>query len=432
MDRKVYIDTIGMETRRLVMEDGVPVEYAVSRQDAARLTGNIYLGRVENILKGMHAAFVHIGHDKNAFLSLDDMPPVLRDAENVSTSKTRIPLKQGQDLIVQVTKEPGGDKGPRVTMNPTFPGVYAVLLPTVQAIGVSRHIVNPARREALLTIGAQACPEGMGLILRTASEEAAEADIAQEVHQLHEQWQHLYEHAAATRAPALLYAEGDLTIRAERDLHAPILQGPFDASLETRLEKDLGRKVWLSSGAYLVIDRTEAMTVIDVNSGKYTGKKNLNDTLLRLNCEAAREIARQIRLRDIGGIILIDFVDMSTEADRETVLRVFMDASAQDRGKRHVHGFTGAGLLELTRRPAYQPIRDALLSPCPCCHGEGVVSSVFAQAHQLLRQVRQRRLSGDESQVELSVSQPIHDQLMAIGLPDNVALTIAAQKGNAG
>ncbi len=421
MKREVLLDTLGEETRMLVLEDGIPVEFALERADAPRLVGGLYIARVINVLRGMEAAFVDIGAERNAFLSLDDLPAIARDADEVRVDiRDRKPLRPGQEVLVQVVKEPGGDKGPRVTMSPTFPGKYIVLLPTVEAIGVSRHIEDEEARRTLYDCAKAACPSGMGLIIRTAGADATALDIKQETETLLARWQEIEQAARVSKAPALLYDDGGLFARAYRDLNAPVATGPWNDPLEQKLEKALRRKVWLDSGAFLIIDRCEAMTVIDVNSGKFTGKKNLADTLLRLNCEAAREIARQIRLRDIGGIIIIDFVDMKAEEDRQAVLDTLCQAMEPDRAKYHIHGFTAAGLLEMTRRPVYQPVLNAMMEPCSACESAGYQLTPDAKAHRLLRQIRARRMGGDEDALTLTAPEPVLAALRRIGLPDSV------------
>ncbi len=357
----------------VVLEDGAPVELAFERAESRPLIGNLYAARVENVLPGMHAAFVDIGLEKNAFLPLDDVPPAVKGLP-VAQSQGKIQVRPGQEILVQVVKEPGGGKGPRVTMNPSFPGKWAVLLPTVAALGVSRHIQDPEERERLLGIAKAACPEGMGLVIRTQAEDAPAGIIAEEAAALAAQWNALAGRARARKAPALVDEAGSLWARAERDLGVAPTRGPIGAALWEKVEKLLRRKVWLDSGAFLVIDVCEAMTVIDVNSGKNAGGKTPGGLALKVNLEAAREAARQVRLRDLGGIIVIDFVDMETDAEREAVLDAFAGASEADRAKRHMHGFSAAGLLEMTRRPVYQPVREALSAPCPHCKGTGVVS----------------------------------------------------------
>ncbi|MDR0896423.1 MAG: ribonuclease E/G [Oscillospiraceae bacterium] len=421
-ERRVLLDQIGLQTRRLVIEDGRPVEFAVEYKGSEPLVGNLYVARVEQVLRGMQAAFVDIGMGKNAFLSLDDLPSAARDLGDAPRVRRAAPLKPGQEIIVQVVKEPGGSKGPRVTMNPSFPGKYAVLLPTVEAVGVSRRIEDPAMREGLLLATRAACPAGMGLIARTLAAEATPELLAEEAFSLQSAWQALSQAARTRKAPALLWDEAGLVARTERDFGMSGQWGAWDDALETALRRDLRRQVWLPCGGFLVFDRCEAMTVIDVNSGKFVGKKQVEDTMLRLNREAAVEIARQIRLRDIGGIIVVDFVDMKSEENRQSVFDAFAQAMAGDRAKHHLHGFTAAGLCELTRRSVYRSVQSALQMPCPACEGTGFVQTPEAEAHDLLREVRRRRLAGDGSVITLAVAGEVREALMQAGLPPGVAL----------
>lgn len=371
MEKIAYIDTHQGVKRRVLVEDGIPVELAYEEEGTPNTLGNIYIGRVEKVLKGMDAAFVQIGQVKNAFLPLLDIPPILQemDAKHCKSAS----IAQGQDIIVQITKDAVGDKGARITMNVTFPGKLCVLLPTVQAVGVSKQIQDTLMREILLSAAKQACPEGMGLLIRTAAQSASTEEIIEEAQTLLKTWTKLIAHAYMQKAPALLVYGGNLLETAARDINAKVLLEPLPAQLNNKLSKALHRKVWMDSGAYLIIDTCEAMTVIDVNSGKYTGKKSLQDTAVKLNCEAAREVAYQIRLRDMGGIIVVDFVDMQNDQDRIMVLNVFGEALNRDRAKRHIHGFTSAGLFELTRRSIHQPNGATMGKQCPCCGGTGVI-----------------------------------------------------------
>lgn len=422
IERTVFIDIIGDEMRRVVVENGKPVEYAVSYTDHESIVGNIYLARVQNILKGMNAAFVDLGMQKNAFLSMNDIPGAAQDFVSKSDITHIKTIKNGQEVIVQIVKEPGGDKGPKVTMNPTLPGNYVVLLPTIPTVGVSRHIADIGIRANLQAVGLQKCPQGMGLIMRTASENAAIEDISAEIDLLVARWHSLAASAQTKRAPVLLFQDADLVGDTRRDLQIEPVIGAFNESLEAQLDRLLRRKVWLDCGGFLIIDKCEAMVVIDVNSGKFTGKRNLNETIYTLNAEAATEIARQIRLRDMGGIIVIDFVDMKTDEDRQSVLDVFRAEMSVDRAKYHIHGFTSTGLLELTRRPLVKPVMEKMTETCPSCHDDGMVINANARAHALLREIRRKRLAGDESIITRKVSSDVAVRLRAIGLPDNIML----------
>lgn len=425
MDRTVYIDTIGDQVRRLVTEAGRPVEYAVQYGDSTRIVGNVYAGRVQNILPGMHAAFVDIGLAKHAFLSLDDVPPVVKTfGEAVSLQAKTTAVTPGQICIVQVTKQPDGEKGPRVTMNLSLPGEMLVLLPTIAFVGVSRHIGNAEERSRLQAAGEALLNENqVGWVLRTAAKGVESVRLREEANALLCLWGTMRQWGHTAKKPRLLFREGDLIERAERDFQLPVHHGPFSEEMETALQKALQHKIWLRHGGQLVIDTCEAMTVVDVNSGKFTGKRNLRETLLKLNKEAAVEIARLIRLRDIGGIIVIDFIDMECEEDRESVLTVFLDAMQSDRAKHHVHGFTKSGLLELTRRPIYQPVLDALYVPCACCQGMGKTVRPQVRAHDMLLSLRKRHDQGDIASVDWQVPDPLFTILSKLTLPPNVTLT---------
>lgn len=431
MERKVYIDTIGQETRRVVVEDGRPVELAITYRQQSSIVGNIYLGRVMNLLKGMNATFVDIGLTKNAFLSMDDLPSVMRDVSQSVPKPTGNALRTGQEVLVQVVKDAGGSKGPKVSMNITFPGRYAVLLPTVQAVGVSRHIQDTEMRKSLQQLGESALPDGMGVILRTAAETAKPEEISTEISELVEQWQLLSASVRTQKPPVRLWVDGDLEMQARRDLGGEIITGSLPETLETSLDKLLRRKVWLKSGGYLVIDPCEAMTVIDINSGKNTGKHSLAETLLALNQEAAIEIARQLRLRDIGGIVIIDFVDMEKLEDREAVLETFQAALQEDRAKHHLHGFTGAGLLELTRRSVFSPLEKETHMECICCHGKGTNELPVCTAHALLRDIRRQRIAGDTSEIVLHVPADIAEILQNTPFEnDNIRIIADSKRSN--
>ena len=357
MERFVYISTENGRTRRVIVEENQVVEVAYEEENKQQAVGSIYIGRVENIVKGMEAAFVSIGHEKNAFLPLADVPQAFGKDK---AHPQQVPFSKGEEIVVQITKEPIGDKGARLTMNPSYPGTFAVLLPYCLDYGISRQIAEKEERDRLLDIAQEASVSaGKGVILRTAAQGASAEEIHAEVVSLCSSWENMMEKASMRKAPALLCGGGSLEESAERDLHASILYEPLPQTLEEKLKKSLRRKVWLDSGAYLIFDYCEAMTVVDVNSGKYTGKKDLQDTVQRLNCEAAKEIARQIRLRDIGGIIVIDFVDMGSEEAQAMVLQAFTEALQHDRAKKHIYGFSAAGLLEITRRSVHQPLHHA-------------------------------------------------------------------------
>ncbi|NMB24768.1 MAG: Rne/Rng family ribonuclease [Firmicutes bacterium] len=436
MGKDIIVNCGRRETRAAFLEDRRVVEIFIERAAQQRVVGNIYWGRVENVLPGMSAAFVNIGLERNAFLYVDDARDYAKLTENGDSKrkngkrKSRKSrgindvLKQGQSIIVQVSKEPIGTKGARVVTNLTIPGRYLVLMPTVDHIGVSRRIQDEKERERLKKITKSLKPQGMGLIVRTLAEGQCEKELEQDVQFLLKVWEQIQRSSKRTQAPGLLYKDHDLVYRLVRDCfsrefsrfivdsreeYAKVLEiadtlSPhlrsrvfyyhdenipiFDFyGVEADLKRALKRKVWLDNGGYLVIDQTEALTSIDVNTGKYTGGKNLADTVLKTNLEAAAEVARQLRLRDIGGIIVIDFIDMVSPEQRQKVLAALEQEVKKDKNKTHVLGFTNLGLVEMTRKKTRQNIGDFLQRACPYCDGTGRVLSEETLAFNVEREI---------------------------------------------
>lgn len=426
MGREIIANIEATETRVAVMEHETLVNLFVERSEP--VAGNIYKSRVNNVLPGMDAAFVDIGLERNAFLHVEDIRSQRLDGEEVEESfgKGAIAerLRPGQEILVQVTKEPMGSKGARVTTYVALPAHYLVLMPTVNYVGVSRRITSEPERKRLRQIADRIRPEGMGVIVRTAAEGAAESLLADDVAFLQQMWQRVLERARTAKAPALVYQDLKLIRRVVRDLftedvdrfvidspeeHGRVadLLGSFAPQLKERLvlhrdaepvfekygvereiDRALRRKVWLKSGGYIMIDRTEALTVIDVNTGKYVGKTDLASTILKNNLEAVGEIVRQITLRDIGGIILADFIDMEKEDHRKKVLDALHDAVQRDRAKLHVIDLTALGLVEITRKRVYQDLEEIMRVPCPYCEGRGRVLSPDTMAMRVRRELR--------------------------------------------
>ncbi|HEV2357954.1 MAG TPA: Rne/Rng family ribonuclease [bacterium] len=431
MARVIIANVEPFEVRVAVLEDGAVVGVLIEREEP--LAGNVYKGRVASVLPGMEAAFVDVGLDRNAFLHLSDIRSrriaPFGDAEEVEDQIGRGSviaerLRVGQEILVQVTKEPRGSKGARATTYVALPGHYLVLTPTVPGIGVSRKIDDEQERRRLRAIAERLRPEAMGLIVRTAAEGMAESELADDVRFLLQLWGSVAERARDARAPALLYQDLGLIRRVVRDLFTGEVErflvdsrdewqrvrdlvGAFAPELadrvelheepvpifeahqvEREIERALHRKVWLRSGGYVVFDRTEAATVIDVNTGKYVGKTDLATTIVKTNVEAAREIARQIRLRDIGGMILIDFIDMESVQHRRAVLDALADAVRADRTKIHIIDLTGLGLVEMTRKRVYQDLEELMRIPCPYCEGRGRVLSPRSVAVRVRRELR--------------------------------------------
>lgn len=404
MLKEIIVSSAGNRMRVAVLEDHVPVE-VYFEPPGAELVGSIYKGRVENVLPGIEAAFVDIGLERNAFLYVKDAR-VLAGKRSGRLQIQQI-LKPGQEIIVQVIKSHFGAKGARVTAHVTLPGRYLVLATSVQHVGVSRRIGSPAERERLRQIAAALRPTGMGLIVRTAAEGVGEEELRHDLEMLVKRWEDICVKAREP-APRLLYRDIDLLPRILRDfftgdvnrlvvdseaLRQEVLSIIADLGpelkdrvfletgpdlmaaygVEQEVERALKRRVWLKSGGYLVFDRTEAFTVIDVNTGKYVGSASLEETVVKTNLEAAREIARQLRLRNIGGIVIIDFIDMVEERHRQQVLSVLEEALRRDRVRSHLLGITKLGLVELTRKKSRPSLAEMLLQPCPHCGGTGYV-----------------------------------------------------------
>ncbi|HEY3472814.1 MAG TPA: translation initiation factor IF-2 N-terminal domain-containing protein [Amycolatopsis sp.] len=415
VERTMVVAEKGDSTQIGVLEDGVLVEHFVTQSGSGSIVGNVYLGRVQNVLPSMEAAFIDIGRGRNAVLYAGEVD---WDAAGLEGKARKIEqaLSTGDSVLVQVTKDPVGHKGARLTTQISLPGRFLVYVPAGGATGISRKLPENERRR-LKDILKRIVPEDAGVIIRTASEGISEEELARDVDRLKAQWDVIKEKAAAGSgkkggAPTMLYEEPDLLVKVVRDLFtedfakleiqgnrswetihgyvqhvAPDLTdrlkrytGTGDAFADHRIDeqitKALDRKVWLPSGGYLVIDRTEAMTVIDVNTGKFTGSGgNLEETVTRNNLESAEEIVRQLRLRDIGGIIVIDFIDMVLESNRELVLRRLTECLGRDRTRHQVAEVTSLGLVQMTRKKIGTGLLEAFSTPCEHCKGRGVIVS---------------------------------------------------------
>ena len=411
--KQLIISRDHLETRVAVLEDGRPAEMYLERPHRQSLVGNVYKGRVENVLPGMDAAFVDIGLDRNGFLSVGEV--VAAEARGGRSRKIGDLLKAGKELLVQVTRDPMGGKGPRLTMEVGIPGRYVVYFPAGNGSGVSRRL-GDEERERLRAIGREVKPEAGGVVVRTAAEGATKEAIERDLRFLQRVWAGAERRAEGCSAPVLVYAEAELAVRSARDLvgpdysavvvddeklHrrvasylravAPELKGLVELytgdtplfgrfALDQEMDKALARRVGLPSGGYIVIDHTEAMTVIDVNTGRYVGRRQLEDTTLKTNLEACKEIVRQLRLRDIGGIIVIDFIDMTAKTNREVVLAALEAEFTLDRTKTYVVAISPLGLVEMTRQNVTQGLREIVTTQCPVCKGQGrVISEESAQ-----------------------------------------------------
>ena len=410
VDREMLVRQMGDRTQIAVLEDKIMVEHYVNRNSNISYVGNVYLGRVQNVLPSMEAAFVDIGKGRNAVLYAGEVNWDAAGLADGHPRKIEHVLKTGQPVLVQVTKDPIGQKGARLTSQISLPGRYLVYVPGGEMSGISRRLPEQ-ERSRLKTILKNLIPEEAGVIVRTASEGASEEELERDVVRLKTQWEDIEKKskASGTSAPSLLYSEPDLTVRVIRDIFnedfrrlivqgdqawddinnylghiAPELtakiekwSGVRDLFTENRIEEQLAkafdRKVYLPSGGSLVIDRTEAMIVIDVNTGKFVGKGgNLEETVTKNNLEAAEEIARQLRLRDMGGIIVIDFIDMSLESNRDQVLRRLVECLGRDRTKHQVAEVTSLGLVQMTRKRVGQGLIEAFSTTCESCGGRGI------------------------------------------------------------
>ncbi len=441
--KQLLISRDSLETRVALLEEGRLAELYLERPGRLSLVGNIYKGRVENVLAGMDAAFVDIGLERNGFLYVDEVS----SPEGVSGQTRKITnlLRGGKELLVQVTRDAMGGKGPRLTTQLSFAGRYVVYFPLGTASGVSRRL-DDQERDRLREICRELKPERGGLIVRTAAEGAEQESIARDLRFLQRVWDGVERRATESRAPSLVYTEVEVAMRAVRDLLGPEFGSVLvdDEKLRRRLvnylrtaapelaervelyheppslferfgiereaQKALTRRVELPSGGYIVIDHTEAMTVIDVNTGRYVGRRFLEETTLKTNLEACREIVRQLRLRDIGGIIVIDFIDMTARANREAVLATLEAEFAQDRTKTYVVEISPLGLVEMTRQNVTRGLLDVMTTACPVCDGEGRVLSEESALIEVERRLRNLALSATLEGLRVEV----HPRLAAL------------------
>jgi ribonuclease G len=406
---------------------------------------------VQNVLPGMQAAFVDIGLERNAFLYAGDI--VMSDdpddeIEQVPDSRNiRDILKPGQTIMVQVAKDPVGTKGARVTTHITLAGRTLVLMPTMDYVGVSRRIDKDEERQRLRKILAEIKPKGMGVIVRTASAGKPKDVFAEDMESIVKLYHEIDKKAAKRKAPALLHAEQSLLLRTVRDLLMKDIDRVFVNNQETydeireiadvmapklkarillkesealfdrydtegKIEKALSRKVWLKSGGYVIIDRTEALTSIDVNSGKFVGKDNLEKTITSVNCEAAKEIAKQLRLRDIGGIIIIDFIDMEGEHHREELFNFFREAVKKDKSRINILKLSEFGLVQMTRKRHSENLNQMMCEPCHYCGGEGVLKSRRTICYEIFRKISRTSGHTGGSTVTVRVHPRIADMLL--------------------
>lgn len=433
MASELIINVTFNEIRMAFLENGIPVEFFVERKNDKNIVGSIYKGRVARIVPGMDAAFVDIGLEKSAFLYVGDILLDRTMYEEYDNTDLVLPvevneriegvLEEGQEVIVQISREPIGQKGTRVTSKITLPGRLLVLMPATQHIGVSRKIEHEDERKRLAAAMKDICPRGFGLIARTASEGKLEEELAGDLGFLLRIWESIQERATHVKAPSILHQDLGMILRVIRDLHSHNLkkiiideetvfrkteqflkeylpeQGCeavfFDEKdpifevygIEIDIAKLSHKKIWLKSGGYIVFDYTEALTVIDVNTGRYLGRKDLEDTILRTNLEAVKEIAYQVRLRNIGGIIVVDFIDMERKESREMVYQALVDVLKKDRIKAFAYPISEIGLVQITRKRTRHNIVNLLTEACPNCDGSGYIKSRYTVCYEVLREL---------------------------------------------
>ena len=454
MGVEIAINRTPQETRVAVLENKVVTELYVDRAKKKDFVGNVYKGKVVKVLPGMQAAFVDIGLERAAFMHVSDLSVGTEPGDILVESdedekgpefprprrQTVLPiqelLEENQELVVQISKGPIGTKGPRVTSYCSLPGRFLVLMPNVDHVGVSRRIAEEDERSRLKDIMKRIREPGYGYIVRTVSEGVSEEDLKSDVGFLTAMWKDIVKKQEVSSAPAALHTDLDLTLRVVRDLftknvkrllidskeeceavkefvrlylpdqtsrisHYDKDESLFDhLGIEMELSRALSRKVWLKSGGHIVIDHAEAMTVVDVNTGRYVGKRDQEETILRNNLEAAREVAYQIKLRGIGGIIIIDFIDMERGRNRDKVYQALVDAMANDKARTRISRISDLGLVEISRERVREDLLRTLSDVCSDCDGRGYTRSALTVVYDMFRDIRRiGRAAGQQTVV---------------------------------
>lgn len=428
MSAEILINVTPSETRVALVENGILQEVHIERQARRGLVGNVYVGKVSRVLPGMQAAFVDIGLDKAAFLHASDIITRIDNVEELDRDQLPPPdisrlVRQGQHIVVQVVKDPLGTKGARLTTDITVPSRYLVLMPRSNHVGVSQRIESEPERDRLRSVVTKFSDENLGFIVRTAAEGAGKEELEQDALFLRKLWDKIQERKKKNAKGGVLYEDLNLAARILRDfvgveierirvdsrlsfqqLHefveefVPQLASRleyyegerpiFDLfDVENEIQRALDRRVQLKSGGTLVIDQTEAMTTIDINTGAFVGHRNLEETIFNTNTEATQAIARQLRLRNLGGIIIVDFIDMQNEDHRRRVLHSLELALAKDRAKTSISGFTSLGLVELTRKRTRESLEHVLCCECPVCKGRGSMKTVETVCYEIMREI---------------------------------------------
>ncbi len=451
MSSEILINVTPSETRVAVVDNGVLQEIFIERTESRGLVGNIYKGKVCRVLPGMQAAFVEIGLSRAAFLHASDIS--IPKGQTGDLQETEVPpitslLREGQEVLVQVIKDPMGSKGARLTTQLSVSSRYLVYMPEAQGIGVSLKIEGEEERARLKSCLVSQLEESAGgYILRTAAEGVTEADLLADLDFLHRLWIKLGERKSKIQCGEPLHEDLPLALRALRDLFSPDIERiridsseAYDKALrfsegfmpecasrlehykgdrplfdmfcvEDEITKALERKVSLKSGGYLIFDQTEAMTTVDVNTGGFVGHKNLEETIFKTNLEAAHAIARQLRVRNLGGIIILDFIDMEEIEHRAQVLRALEKAMSTDRARHNICGVSELGLVEMTRKRTRESLGHILCEPCPCCEGKGYAKSAESICYEIFREIIREAKQYETTQFLVLASQDVIDRL---------------------
>ncbi|HEU4428725.1 MAG TPA: Rne/Rng family ribonuclease [Myxococcota bacterium] len=459
MQNEILINATPGETRVAVLEKKQFFEFHLERARSKSVTGSVVKGRVMRVLPGMQAAFVDIGLEKAAFLYAGDYVEDIEELDEDGGGRSRgrrnrnapsieTLVREGQEIVVQIAKEPIGSKGARITSHISIAGRHLVLTPWAQRVGVSRKIDSDRERRRLRDIVQRVKPADLGFIIRTAGEGTRDADLEADVRYLTTVWDDIQIRKDQVRAPAVLYSEPDLALRVIRDfanadtkrividspsVHAEmqgfvdrfvadpkprieLYQGAlpiFDEfGIEEQIDANLGRKVWLKSGGYLIVDQSEALTAIDVNTGRFVGKRDLEETVLRTNLEAVREIVNQLRFRNIGGLIILDLIDMESAENREKVYRALQQELRQDKAKTNILKISELGLVEMTRKRTRENLVQMLCEPCAYCEGKGYVLTPESVAHKVLREIKKDLPRFGGRRVIVTVHRSVAEQLM--------------------
>ena len=447
MKEEILVNITPQETRVASMAQGVAQELHVERASLRGLVSNIYVGVVSRVLPGMQSAFIHIGLDRAAFLHVADIWGHRNGEDSKPIERL---LRDGDRVLVQVIKDPIGTKGARLSTQISIAGRFLVHLPQDSHIGISQRIEDEADRVLLKEKLMQLLPAQQhgGFIIRTMAETATDAELKSDVDYLRRLWDGIQERAKITSAPALLYQDLDLSLRVLRDFVSDTTErilvdsretfAKMDAfarefalpfadrvqhyngdrplfdlyGVEEEIERALARRVALKSGGYLIIDQTEALTTVDVNTGGFVGGRSFDDTIFKTNLEAAQVIARQLRLRNLGGIIIIDFIDMDNDSHRRAVLAEFQKALAPDRTRMTINGFTTLGLVEMTRKRTRESLAHILCEPCPMCHGRGEIKTPQTICYEILRELVREARQFDAREFRVLASQKVIDTFL--------------------